>query len=414
MQFKLKTNNNWYDILQYTAVLLVAAAIPVKWRFGLLASLVLGVTTVVKIVSQRKIGNPNLQPLSVIALCSPIIYWAVLVFSLLWSRDLNMGWELVTRKAILLVFPLCFLLSDTSYFSFRKLRGIGYALLVSVCGVFFCFIIAANIAKLQGVGFLSFYNDYISQNHRHHAYSAMYVVVAIFFVYYELYTYWTWLKAWQKIVLLFAVVTLVVDVVLVNSRAGIVVMLVSVLVCILHLAITKHSWRLGLGVGSLFLSVLAGATHLIPSYTNRVSETIKDYQEDTRTSIYRCNWHAVCKSPVIGYGIGDAHAAQVKTYKEEKFEAGINSGYNAHNQYLDSMLSAGFFGLLSLFFFLLSSEIVALWNRSHFTFWITVLSGIVIINLLFESMLERQMGLLFIGGLYSVMILLLSTEAKRY
>lgn len=413
MRLDFKTNNNWYDILQYTAILLVAVAIPVKWRFGLLATPVLGLATIVKIAAQGKIGNPCIKCHSVIALCSPIIYWGMLTFSLLWSCDLSIGWDLVSRKAVLLVFPLCFLLSDTSYLSFRKMRGIGYSLLVSVCGVFLYFIVASIIANLQGVGFLSFYQDYITQNHRHHAYSAMYAVVAILFVYYELYTYWTKLKKWHKTVLFFAEVILVSNVVLVNSRAGIVVMLATVLVSILHLAITKHSWRMGLGAGSLFLTVLTGATHLIPSYTDRVSETIKDFQEDTRTMIYRCNWHAVCKSPLIGYGIGDAHVVQMKTYMEDDFEAGVLSGYNAHNQYLDTLMAAGIVGLLSLLFFLLSPITLALRNRSHFTFWIVVLSSIVIINLLFESMLERQMGLIFIGGLYSIMVLVLGVEKQN-
>ena len=45
---------------------------------------------------------------------------------------------------------------------------------------------------------------------------------------------------------------------------------------------------------------------------------------------------------------------------------------------------------------------------------LAVLTGIVMFNLLFESMLERQMGLLAIGPLLAVMVLIMSVEENKF
>ena len=91
-----------------------------------------------------------------------------------------------------------------------------------------------------------------------------------------------------------------------------------------------------------------------------------------------------------------------------------NAGFNAHNQYMESLLAAGVAGLLALLLFLLMPLAIALRTRSQRCFVVALFSAIVMFNLLFESMLERQMGLLFVGWLFSVMVLILSVEENKF
>lgn len=412
----MKQGNSWYNTLQYIVLLLTVAVVPVHWRVGLFFVLLMVIATVVKLIAQRKVGNPMIGRSLLWVLLGPVIYWAVLAISLCWSHDIVTGLEVLLRNAVLLCFSFCFLISDTSYLTSRLLRGMGYALVVATCGTFFYFLVNAGMAKAQGIDIVSFYDNYYSHDrngYRHHAYIAMYAIVAMVFVYHELYTYWKELKVWHRCLLLFTMALLLSYVVLVNSRVGMIVMGVSILACVVHLLITKRSWKLGVGIAVLLLLCVVGVTKSIPTYTDRVSKTMVNVEEDIRMSVYRHNWHAICDNPIIGYGVGDAHAIRLETYKNEGFNVGAQAGLNAHNQYMESMLRAGLLGVLSLLFFLLSPLVVALCRHSRYTFVIAVFTCIVMMNLLFESMLERQMGLLFIGGLYAVMALMMCVEEKE-
>ena len=135
----------WYDKLQYGTLLLFTALIPIAWRYALWGAMLLGVVTIVKLVASRKIGNPTLNRPLRVALCGPIAYWLMLALSLLWSEDVATGVVLLHLKAVLLIMPLCFLLSDTSYLTARHLRGIGYALLIGCVGAFLYFLVPRQL-----------------------------------------------------------------------------------------------------------------------------------------------------------------------------------------------------------------------------------------------------------------------------
>lgn len=411
-------NYKWYDCLQYGALWLAVAAIAVNWRVGLWALMLLVAATLTKVIAQRHIGNPALsRPLRWV-LCGPAVYWIVLALSQFWTSDLATGWQLLGLKAVLLALPLCLLVSDTSYLTAGLLRGLGYALLLALCGAFGYFLVkAASAAVLEGTSLTSFQGAFYAEHEDgevyHHAYIALYAVVAMVFVYHELLTRWTLMRGWLRWLLVLSLPLLVAYVVVVNSRAGMVAMAMAMVACVVHLTVVRRSWKLGLGIGALALIGLVAVTQLVPSYTNRIASTLENVEDDARTSINRCNWHAYVQSPVVGYGAGDYHARQVEQYASDGYDYGYEAEFNAHNQYLESLLAAGVPGLLALLVFLLAPCFWALRSRNH-AFVITLLTAVVALNLLFESMLERQMGLLFIGCLYPIMVLIMSVEENKF
>ena len=220
------------------------------------------------------------------------------------------------------------------------------------------------------------------------------------FTYHELITYWKELKIWCRTLLIISIFVLSAYIVLVNSRAGILVMIVISLVCIVCLAITKRSLQLGLGFALVLCLSFGGSTRVFPSYTNRISKTIKNVEEvegNGRLRLYHCNWQLICKSLIIGYGIGDYYKVQLDNYRSNGYSDTADGDYNAHNQYMESLLQAGMFGLIALLLFLFTPLLVAFRYDKKHMFLLCLISGIVSVNLLFESMLERQMGLLFRG-----------------
>ena len=407
----------WYDWIQYGVLVMMAVAIPIAWHYALWVASVLGLVTIIKVIAQRKVWNPSLGTLHQVALCGPVVYWLVLALSLLWSSDIATGLEVLRLKAVLLIFPICLLLSDTTYLTSRHLRGLGYALLTGAVCTFLYFIVNAGIEVSKGMEFKSFQNTFYSPGRSgvdHHAYIALYTVVAMAFVYHELFRHWKELKGWLRIVLIVSLLLIINHTVIVNSRAGMLVMGLTVVACVVHLVIMQHSWKLGLLVGLLAAAFIVAATQFMPGYVDRIASTVEHAEDDARTFINRSNLHAFTASPIVGYGVGDYHAVQIQHYTADAFEAGIKAEYNAHNQYMESLVSAGVLGLLSLLFFLLTPLFVAWRRHSPQSFLLAVLTGIVMFNLLFESMLERQMGLLFIGPLFAVMVLILSVEENKF
>lgn len=411
----------WYDRLQYGALLLLAAVMPVGWRYALWVALLLALVSLVKLVSQRRVGNPALSPALRWMLCAPVAYWLVLAASLLWSTDLAAGWEILRLKAVLLIFPLCFLLTDTSCLSRRHLRVIAYVFLAATCAAFLYFLVRAGIDMVQGGSFKSFNKSFnkglkASGGVYHHAYVALYALAAILFAYHELESRWSRLAAWHRGLLIAAVVLLCGYIVVVNSRAGILTTVLVFVCFLLHQAFRYRRWWQAAVAALLLAAGGAGLVQLVPRHQNRIVSTVQKIQEkgdkgDARIVINKASAHAYARSPWIGYGVGDYLPVFLDQCRYDNTVTG-RANRNAHNQYMESLLAAGIPGLLVLLWFLLAPLRRVLRSRNAFA--LTLAMGVVLLNLLFESMLERQMGLLFIGFLYAYIVLVLSVEENKF
>lgn len=404
--------NKWYNKLQYGAMLLMAAAMPISWRFGLWAALLLALVSVVKMVAGRRVGNPALDRRLRIVLYAALAYWLLLVVSVLYSNDVAAAWEVVWRKSALVIFPLCFLLTDTSCLTAKHLRGLGYALLLSVCGVFLYFSVKAAVGMMNGATFAAVTGSY-TFDPRHHAYTSLYMAIAIVFVLHEMSRRWQEMKVWYRIVLSVLLVICMFYLMIVNSRAGTLSLWIVVVDYVVYLALFCKRWLLALLVSLLFAGVLLGMKTLIP-HTDRIEATassINSGEGDARLMIYKSAVHSINGEFVVGHGAGDYYQLFADKSTVE------NNGYvakNVHNRYLETILSVGIIGLIPFLMWLLYPLWLAWRRKSPNLFLMLMLVGVVMFNLLFESMLERQMGLLFIGYLLSVIVLILSLEENKF
>jgi O-antigen ligase len=100
----------------------------------------------------------------------------------------------------------------------------------------------------------------------------------------------------------------------------------------------------------------------------------------------------VGKNWLFGLGIGDVRETLAKAYQEKNMDFALNKRFNAHNQYLETYVGLGLIGLSCLLLILGS----ALWQsirRRDMVFFLFML--IILINFMFESVLERFFGVLF-------------------
>lgn len=422
----------WYDRLHLVSMLLMAAAMPIDFHCGLWAAALLGLTSIVKMVAQRHIGNRSLSRPLRVALGSVVVYWFLHVVSIAYGGDPSTGWRVVELKSVLMIFVLAFLLTDTGYLREDHFRWFFYALWVSMCGVFLYYVGMAVGGLIGGKSAASAFG--VMFDPRHHAYTALYIDTALAFVYVELVSRWSVLKPWPRVLLIASVLCLITYVLMVNSRAGILVMWIVTAICVLHLSVFRRRWWQALLLATLFSGFTLGMEAVLPGHSNRIASTIEnvasvagsdegDDEEDmddedaitpdARISINKSAFALSLQRPLFGYGASRYRAALAERYEADGYEYGAKRVQNAHNQYLETVLSVGSFGLLLLLVFFLL-PLWRAWKGRRYFLPALLMSTIVCINLLFESMLERQMGLLFIGYFMTLIVLLINIQENKF
>lgn len=385
----------------------MSISIPIGFHFGLWAAALLALVSLINVIAQHQLGNRSLSTPQKLAFIALILYWLIHVVSLFYGGDPAIGLQIIEKKAVLLIFALCFLLSDTSYIQKKHFRCFFYALLVSICGVFL-YNLGVGISKLiDGKAMASMFSTRFDL--RHHAYVSLYIDTALAFIYVELSSRWKNIQNLVKIALIVSVPLLILYLHMINSRAGILVMWLVAAICVIHMSFFKHSWKIATVIAIIFTGCTLGISNIIPRHVNRIVATIvntkdKDVEPDHRVSITHSTLELALEKPIIGYGVNRYRNVIAQSYTNKGFNIGVKAQFNAHNQYLETILAVGVFGVI----FMLAFFLIPLWqawkNRRYFlpTFLIVT---IFCVNLLFESMLERQMGLLFVGFFMSVAIL---------
>ncbi len=269
---------------------------------------------------------------------------------------------------------------------------------------------------MDGADFASAFKRTNGFDPRHHAYLALYAVTALVFIYYELAWQWETLKSWLRWVLIGLIPLVVLYVVLVNSRAGILSMILVAVVCVLHQVVAKRRWWVAVVGVALMVGGYFGMSVLLPGHSNRITDTLHHMQgtekEDVRFKIMRSTKKVIEGSPIVGYGTGDYQEALAACYRQDNIDEKKEFN-NAHNQYAETMLAVGVVGLLPYLAMLLVPIVLAIWRKSRYWLVIFMFTLVMMFNLLFESMLERQMGLQIMSYLMVVMVLILSVEMGK-
>ncbi|NOU19906.1 MAG: O-antigen ligase family protein [Bacteroidales bacterium] len=167
----------------------------------------------------------------------------------------------------------------------------------------------------------------------------------------------------------------------------------------------------------IFLIVVIGMNKRI----NQIDKTNKNIYEsrtsiryyvnkvfDERIGIWKCVPSLIIKQPILGYGVGDAKSVLQNEYEKRNMIDGLKSRYNAHNQFLETLIGLGFVGFFSLLL-LFIYPIFRLIRKGN-NFIELMFLGILSINFLFESMLERVAGVIFFVLFYSLFFCFKETE----
>lgn len=400
----------WQERLCYGALALLVAASLCWWKLGVIALMLFAVATIVKMTTLREWGNPAIGRSQRLCLGLMIAYWLMLVASAFYSSNHAEGWSTVSTQLPMLVLPLVVLISDTRYLSRTRLVAL-LRLMVCVLVLRFAVCIAVDIVQYcQGISFAKLRNWEFDPLGLHHNYLALYIDCALAFLYCDLSSRWTKLSLRQRLLHLSPIPILITYLVISASRSGLVTLAVLVFACLLHQTFCQHRWKLALGTGVVIVMLVIGSYLAFPQLYFRFTYIYTEYaagrQGDDRPMLVKCGLDAVQGHWVFGHGTGDYMDALQESYAANGFDKGLKHHYDAHNQYMETLLANGIIGLVVLMALLLAPIVHTLRTKRCRTLMLLMLTA-VLMQLLFESMLDRQMGVQYIALLYTLLIILI-------
>lgn len=407
-----------YEIVEYILLMVMAVAIPISWSLATYVLLLLFVFTIVKLFWSHHVGNSALNRNGRICLYLMMSFFACYLTSLTYSSDMAEGKEVVMRKLPFLVLPLIVLTSELAYLKGRRMRVLLYLFAATVVVRFVIFLCIA----LYGCAFVS-HSLSIPKSGAfdplHHTYLAMYVLFCLAFLYLDEMRHGKSRSRGIHITLVVVALMLCADLLFIQSRTGILGLVLLVALMWLHLVFVMKYVRVGFGA-LLIVAVLGGGVYaMLPNSSRRLTETIEDVtsgqNKDIRIYISATARQAIAQNMPFGVGAGDRMHELKKSYNgphplDERLRG---SELNPHNQFLDTLLTTGVPGFIALVL-MLGLPFVGRWRKleargvksTQFSGYpyLTSLIACISLTCLFESALERQMAILLFCFFYCLLL----------
>lgn len=323
-----------------------------------------------------------------------LILYATMAVGLLFSDDLAYAQRYLEIKLSFLVFPLVWWLGPN-----HEQKWIDRVL--------WCFVLAASGFALFcfGEAFVTYLangdsSEFIYRklsNFYHPTYQAAYGCFSIGILL-------NWLVKRHvkgRMIMIALAVLLTVYVSMLASKAGILCLAALLIFLAFHQARDKQRRKLVILHASLF-GVLVLSVLSAPKSSGRIERVIADATGQNTTEIATSSgqirllaWRSALEVMVekpFGVGTGDVKAALTQKYEEKGETFAKSKQLNAHNQFLQSGVEHGWWGMLLLIGVCIVALLEAMRMKNRL---LTILILICGFNMLFESFLELQGGIVF-------------------
>gem|GEM_PF-6946611 len=342
--------------------------------------------------------------------------------SLIWSDDVSRGLQLSGRNITILLFPI--------FISLARIGGVikEWDILIwaffagTLVSSFICIYLSyqdcwyeidgnivfstdiwqRNVTAFEAFGAGRSYFSYIFLSHfTHPAYFSLHFIFVLVFLINKL---WNTDDLKTKIIIIVSIIYCSVFVFLLQCRAELICLAVCLISSLFFYSFERKCFKL-LVFGLCFTIVVAiiivpytrlnglinGARMSLDRLENQDIETpiIKE-NENVRVFLWKNAYEVIKRQPILGVGVGDADLVMQRENEKNKFPI---ASLCVHNQYLYSWLALGCVGFLFLLAMLLSSLFYGIKNRYFPLLGFTIA---LMIGIMFESMLSRRVGIMFI------------------
>lgn len=321
-------------------------------------------------------------------------------------------------KLPLLAFPLILSLSDDELFSKDFINILKNIFVFGTFTTLIILSVESFISYSHTHDLYEFSYDKFSGDRLHPTYLSMYVVFSFFILFIDV------LKS-AKIDFLrvIPIVIFPVYLVLLSSKAGILSFMLLLVFVFVYKLIAKDYSRFLLFI-SLFAFIFSiGLYKTIPTAKKRMQNAEKSIEQNTKnnktektdgTSVRLMVWEEAIKSilqkPLFGHGTGMEKEILLKSNNISSSEHMLELKPDAHNQYLQTAIAIGFLGLALLLYILILPTILSFkYNNIVFLIFLIIIS----FNFLFESIIERQSGIMFFSFFISLFFIDFNNYSKK-
>ena len=255
----------------------------------------------------------------------------------------------------------------------------------------------------------------------HPTYSSFYYTVALFLT---IYAFRKKVKGFSLIATILISGLLFISIFLCISLAGLLFLMLAIAVAVFFWI--GHRFGKTILIASIVVSpfLLYGVIKAVPRLNGEWSNAmghVNEYFKEPSTYVKNCKpphegtqtriimW-TVASAACMDYpmGVGTGNVDEVLGYYQRKYNQAdmVQYQYNPHNQFLQTWLEIGLFGLVILLAIIGLSVVRAIKTKNYL---LLLVAGNLFFNCLFESMLQRQSGIFY----YTIALLILYQVKKE-
>jgi O-antigen ligase len=359
-------------------------------------------------------GNYNLKNRKKTVLFFALLYLAYLV-GLFYSENFKYGLSDMETKLSLLIFPIAFWVSNIDFKA-----TLNVVLKWFVIGL----VISGLICLLEGIyQFVSTGEEsellYAKLSIFHHAsYYSMYLNFGLIVVYYLYIKEDFKVKSKANVTIALSVFFSIL-IVLLSSKMGIISMLITQVVALIYYTF-KYKKYIRSSMLLLFivacLTIVYNASHTFSVRMDEFVTTISSGKASkvSTTGVRVYAWETaielIKEKPVIGYGTGDVKNVLVKEYIKKELTILAEKELNPHNQFLQTAIAIGLLGFLILILSLILPMIYSI-QKGYYLYVFFI--ALFIINILTESMLETQSGVIYFAFFNTLLFVAYFNTSER-
>jgi len=276
-----------------------------------------------------------------------------------------------------------------------------------------CFIKFYNIENNFFENFKSnvrcfFYVDF--SRFEHPTYLSMKVIWALLLIAFFMY------RSMRKLLVGFTFFLFTVIIFLLASKAGIIILTIIILWLLfsyINKKIRKDFFRYLIFLfitSAIFISAFRIAREIsrINIFINQLKSGFSQSEVnwknlDQRTREWYCAIQLIKEKPIFGHGIEKVEDRMVEEYLKNRWVEEASLRYNAHNQFLETQMTYGIPGTLSLLWMLFTPIIFR--KRLMYPKLATAFVLMMTFFLMFESMFVRQWGIMFFTLFYCILVI---------
>ena len=348
-----------------------------------------------------------------------LMFFLVHAIGLIWTDNIENGLSKIEHKLSFLIIPLFFpfmSLNKKKIIFLFKLFSISCLSIVIISFFDFLYvtltaeeyIILGEKPKGNRPGDVYQYlaNHFLIVN-IHRTYFSVYIVTSILFILFNFQPYIQFQRKEYKFFGTLSLFVMVIAVVCLQSKAGILILLISVIGFLIMNTIKSFKVIIGtilIITASIFFSkkiihnrldkFLSEIEYIMSPESDdqkRYTKVLRPGSAEIRYMVYKSSLQLIAKKPFIGYGTGSVKDVLRVQNEENRFTSIAHLNYGPHSQFLAVFLGFGILGIFSFLVLFILPTYKAYKNGEYFV--VLTLLAFVLASIT-ESVLNRQEGII--------------------